>query len=173
MKLLRTLAASALAFSFFTAAAQAEDRFVACLNADIVRFPGTVVDAAIATDDLSTLVTAVVAAGLDGALADAEDITVYAPTNAAFDALPASFLDGILADPALLTTVLTYHVTPGIHDPRRFIKPVPRGTLAEQQVFYHRFDGHARVNHAGVACQGVRTDNGVVWIIDSVLLPQS
>ena len=70
----------------------------ACLSTDIVQFDGTVVDAALATPELSTLVDAVVAAGLVDALNDAENITVYAPTNDAFAAIPGEVADAILAD---------------------------------------------------------------------------
>ncbi len=142
-----------------------------CLSTDFIEFDGSIVDAAIATPELSTLVDAVVAAGLDGALAEAEDITVYAPTNAAFEALPGGLLEDALEDVDLLTAVLTYHVTPAIQDPRRFTQAISRNTLQGNKVFFHREGGMTRVNNAGVDCQGVRADNGNVWIIDSVLIP--
>ncbi|MBC8097841.1 MAG: fasciclin domain-containing protein, partial [Armatimonadetes bacterium] len=74
----------------------------------------TIVDLAVATPDLSTLVTAVQAAGLVDVLADPEaEWTVFAPTNDAFAALPEGALDALLADTELLTRVLTYHVVQG------------------------------------------------------------
>jgi uncharacterized surface protein with fasciclin (FAS1) repeats len=142
-----------------------------CLSTDFVDFDGSIVDAAIATPELSTLVDAVVAAGLDDALATTENITVYAPTNDAFAALPGGLLEDALENVDLLTAVLTYHVTPSINDPRRFTNAFRRETLQGGSVFYHRKGGEARVNGAAVNCQGVRTDNGTVWIIDKVLLP--
>lgn len=153
--------------------AQANEAFASCVSAPRAVFNGSVVDAAIATPELSTLVDAVVAAGLADALAETQDITVYAPTNDAFAALPPGVLDAILADPDVLTQVLTYHVSEGRRDPRLHWSAVRRNTLLEgQRVAYEFVDGHTRVNGAAVTCQGVRTDNGVVWLIDSVLLPQ-
>lgn len=151
---------------------QASEAFAACASTLRAVFDGTVVDAAIATPELSTLVDAVVAAGLDDALAETENITVYAPTNDAFAALPPALLDAILADPDVLTEVLTYHVSEGRRDPRIHFTSVLRNTLQGQRVSYAFVDGHSRVNGAGVSCQGVRTSNGIVWLIDSVLLPQ-
>jgi uncharacterized surface protein with fasciclin (FAS1) repeats len=167
----RYLGALALSISAATASAT-EGPFYDCLATPLVEFDGTVVDAAVATPELSTLVDVVVAAGLDGALATTDNITVYAPTNAAFGKIPAPLLNEIAGNPAALSTVLTYHVTPGIHDPRRWSTPVRRTTLASQPVHYGFRNGAAKVNSSTVSCQGVRTRNGVVWIIDSVLLPQ-
>ena len=92
--------------------------------------------------------------------------------NAAFEAIPAEILSDIVADPAILTAVLTYHVSPGKADPRRAWFPRERGTLQGQTVFFNRGRQGPQVNQANVQCQGVKTDNGIVWIIDSVLLPQ-
>ncbi len=150
----------------------ANHAFIQCLSTPIARFDGTVVDAAIATPSLSTLVTAVTLAGLGDTLATAEDITVYAPTDAAFAALEGPVLDAVLGDTDLLTTVLATHVTPGLNDPRAWLRPARRETLSGQSVFYHFKEGMPMVNQSGIACQGVRTDNGIVWIIDSVILPQ-
>ena len=100
-----------------------------------------------------------------------EDVTVYAPTNDAFAALPGGLLDAALADTDLLTAILTYHVTPSLVDPRRYVNPLRRNTLGGGAVFLHRQGGDARVNNAAVNCQGVRTDNGLVWVIDQVLIP--
>ena len=140
-------ATTALAFSIGTSA-QAQSSMGACLSTDIV-----------------------VAAGLVDALNDAENITVYAPTNDAFAAIPGEVADAILADTDLLTAVLTYHVSPGKTDPRRYAEAWRRPTLQGQYVFYHRTGMEPHVNGATVSCQGVNTSNGFVWIIDSVLLP--
>jgi uncharacterized surface protein with fasciclin (FAS1) repeats len=144
----------------------------ACNSVEIAEFDGNVVDAAVATPELSTLVDAVLAAGLGDALATTENITVYAPTNAAFAALPAGILDTVVGDTDILTAVLTYHVSPGRLDPRRYQSSVRRSTLQGQKVSFSRYGGEARVNQSAVSCQGFQTDNGLVWIIDSVLLPQ-
>ena len=172
MKLKNMMIATSAALALsYGATSQATGSFSGCVATALVNFDGTVVDAALATPELSTLVDAVVAAGLVDALNEAENITVFAPTNDAFDAVPTGILEAVLGDAGLLTTVLTYHVTPTRQDPRRWITARGANTLAGPRVFFHRKDGHARVNQAGVACEGVRTDNGIVWLIDSVLLP--
>lgn len=142
-----------------------------CLSVAIQDFDGNVVEAAIATPELSTLADAVVAAGLADTLAGLENITVHAPTNAAFDAIPVDILEAITGDVGLLTEVLTYHVTPGVDDARRYVEAHARPSLQGQQVYYDRYDQTPRVNNAGVSCQGVRATNGLIWILDSVLLP--
>ncbi len=142
-----------------------------CLSVDIQQFQGNIVEAAIATPELSTLVDAVVAAGLDDALANTQNITVYAPTNDAFAAIPADILEAITGDVDTLTAVLLYHVTPLVEDPRRFVNSFARPTLQGQQVYFDRYDQTPRINNAGASCQGVAASNGNVWIIDSVLLP--
>ena len=172
MTLKKTILATTTALACtLGATVHAQTDFAKCVSTPIVDFDGSIVDAALATPALSTLVDAVLAAGLEDDLANANNITVYAPTNDAFAAMPADVTGAILADPALLTTVLTYHVSPGAHDPRRFATPVQRKTLAGSVVYLSRSGGEPRVNTAKVQCQGVRTDNGLVWIIDSVLQP--
>jgi uncharacterized surface protein with fasciclin (FAS1) repeats len=59
-----------------------------------------------------------------------------------------------------------------MEDPRRYVTPIRRDTLAGPYVFYHRYGGEARVNDAAIDCAGVKTSNGMVWLIDSVLIPQ-
>jgi uncharacterized surface protein with fasciclin (FAS1) repeats len=174
MKFKLTIAAVLLSVLGLAAnTATAQNKFAQCVSEPYVQFDGTVVDAAIATPELSTLVTAVTAAGLGELLATTEYITVYAPTNAAFDAIPGMLLNEILADVDTLTNILAYHVTPGRHDPRKFIAPTRRNTLSGQAVFYHNFGGEPRVNDAVVSCTGVRVSNGIVYLIDSVLMPQN
>ncbi len=170
-KALSLIAATAAAISLSTGA-QASSPFANCAATDNVQFDGTIVDAAIATPELSTLVDAVVAAGLADALATTENITVYAPTNDAFAAVPADILNTIVGNTDLLTAVLTYHVVPSKNDdPRKWLAPVKRTTLMGQDVFFTRSMGSPSVNNANVTCQGVSTSNGTVYVIDSVLLP--
>src|SRR5512139_1406657 len=90
-----------------------------CVQTEPVQFNGTIVDAALATPELSTLVDLVVAADLAGTLAQAENITVFAPTNAAFAKIPADVLGSIGSNAAVLDTVLKHHVVASIEDPRR------------------------------------------------------
>ncbi|MBY0401344.1 fasciclin domain-containing protein [Myxococcota bacterium] len=150
-------------------------RYRQCLRTPLVHFPGTIAQAADETEQLSTLFNLVSLAGLGGALSDPNaDLTVFAPSNRAFDALPTELVNLLVANPTtLLTTVLTYHVSPGAQDPRRSVYPREVKTLQGQTVFldYENVQG-PQINQSTTSCQGVRTSNGIVWIIDSVLLPQ-
>jgi uncharacterized surface protein with fasciclin (FAS1) repeats len=133
----------------------------------------TIVELAAATPELSTLVTAVQAAGLGDALSAPGAITVFAPTNAAFDALPHGVLDGLLADTDALTDVLTYHVSGSYYPAEGLLGQ--RGRVPTLQ------GGFINVNATGsgvhlngstrVTTPDVFASNGVVHIIDSVLLP--
>jgi uncharacterized surface protein with fasciclin (FAS1) repeats len=121
--------------------------------------------------ELSTLVTAVGAAGLGDTLNTTDDITVFAPANSAFEALDKATLDAALADPTgLLTTVLTYHVVPG-----RLTPEMLAGTHTTLQGDTLEVTGSGEdftVNGtAKVVCGNVQTENATVYIIDGVLLP--
>jgi len=146
--------------------------YLSCRHTQLTEFPGTIVDAAIATPPLSTLVSLVIAADLTGALSGKGPLTVFAPTNDAFAKVPAALLDLIGSDPKLLTKVLTYHVTSGTADPRRNLIPTQVHTLQGQTLFLAYDADGASVNQSVASCKGVKTTNGTVWLIDSVLLPQ-
>ena len=168
---LRALALAAVTATAATSAAAAPS-YVECRNTQAVQFHGTIVDAAIATPALSTLTSLVVAANLVGPLSAPGDLTVFAPTNDAFAKIPGAVLSAIGGDLGVLTAVLTYHVTPGPVDPR-VARKREVATLQGQTVFvgFERGNG-AAVNQSIADCTAVRTTNGTVWIIDSVLLPQ-
>ena len=120
---------------------------------------------------LATLVTAVTAAGLGDTLNSAEDITVFAPTNDAFAAVPAETMDAAMADPSgLLTTVLTYHVVPGRLSPDQLAGT--HTTLQGADLEVAGSGEEFTVNgSAVVVCGNVQTANATVYIIDGVLLP--
>ncbi len=101
-----------------------------------------------------------------------EGITLFAPTDEAFGNVPADILDAIASDEEVLTTVLAYHISPNEVDPRRAFFIRKADTLAGQPVFLNRSRSGPMVNQSEVECQGYRTANGMVWLIDSVLLPQ-
>jgi uncharacterized surface protein with fasciclin (FAS1) repeats len=122
---------------------------------------------------LSSLVGAVKEAGLADTLNAADGITVFAPTNDAFSALPKAILDAAMADPkGLLTTVLTYHVVEGKLSPEMLAgthKTLQGGTL--------EITGSGedfKVNgQSSVVCGNVQTANATVYLIDNVLMPKS
>ena len=171
----RVLAAAVTAATLAAplAATAAGPGFAQCRSTTAVDFPGTIVDAAVATPALSTLTSLVVNAGLADALAAPGDLTVFAPTNEAFGAIPPALLGAIGSDTAVLTAVLTYHVVPGRADPRT---PITRKfeSLQGQTLFagWDRASGAPMINQSKADCTAVRTSNGTVWIVDSVLLPQ-
>ncbi|AXG76987.1 fasciclin domain-containing protein [Streptomyces paludis] len=122
--------------------------------------------------DLSTLVTAVKKAGLVDTLNNAENITVFAPTNEAFAKIPKADLDKVLADKATLTKILTYHVVGEKLTP----KALEDGTFPtlEKSTLSTKGSGESyTVNDtAKVVCGNVPTANATVYIIDSVLMPK-
>jgi uncharacterized surface protein with fasciclin (FAS1) repeats len=132
-----------------------------------------VATAASNTPQLSTLVTAVKKADLVDTLNSAQGITVFAPTNDAFAAVPKPTLDKALGDPkGLLTTVLTYHVVQGQLAPDQLAgthKTLQGGTIQVSG------SGEAfTVNgNSSVVCGNVKTANATVYLIDQVLLPKS
>lgn len=164
----------ATAVSAVPAMAQASTTkdFLQCRSTSLTTFNGTLVEAAVATPELSTLVSLVQAANLVGPLSGKGPFTVFAPTNAAFAKVPAPLLSLLGSDVGLLSGVLTYHVTTGTVDPRRSLIPSQVKTLNGQTVYVGYDASGASVNQSTAACKGVRTSNGTVWIIDSVLLPQ-
>ena len=137
-----------------------------------------VATAASANPVLSTLVQAVTAANLVDALNTAQDITVLAPANPAFEAVPAEALNGLLADQAMLTTVLTHHVIPGRLTPEQLAGD--HTTLAGDTVTIEGSGEDFSVaadqtvvgsTEASVICGNVQTANATVYIIDQVLAP--
>jgi uncharacterized surface protein with fasciclin (FAS1) repeats len=129
-----------------------------------------IVETAVATAGFSTLAAAVEAAGLIAALQADGPFTVFAPTDEAFAALPAGTLDALLADPAALAEVLLYHVVDGRVFARDLDGVVSTETLAGFPVLFDLSDG-AKVNSADITATDILTTNGVIHVIDEVLLP--
>jgi uncharacterized surface protein with fasciclin (FAS1) repeats len=132
-----------------------------------------VATAASNTPDLSTLVTAVQKADLVNTLNSAQGITVFAPTNDAFAALPKPTLDKALGDPkGLLTTVLTYHVVQGQLTPDQLAGS--HTTLQGDTLQVTGGGEDFKVNgDSSVVCGNIKTANATVYLIDQVLLPKS
>lgn len=132
-----------------------------------------VVEAAIATPDLSTLVTAVQAADLVETLSGKGPFTVFAPTNEAFEALPEGTLDDLLkpAKKDDLSAVLTYHVVPGTYTAADLSDGQELTTVNGKKLTVNVKDGAVMVGDATVAQADLKQSNGVVHVIDAVLLP--
>lgn len=131
----------------------------------------TVVDIIVGSADHNTLETAVVEANLAGALSGPGPFTVFAPTDAAFDALPAGTLDALLADPSgQLTDILYYHVVPANAPSSSLSDGQMITTLLGQDVTV-TISGGVMINNAMVTVADITASNGVVHVIDAVLLP--
>ncbi|WP_405619897.1 fasciclin domain-containing protein [Streptomyces sp. NBC_01511] len=122
--------------------------------------------------ELSTLVTAVKKAGLVDTLNTAENITVFAPTNDAFAKIPKADLDAVLADKAMLTKILTYHVV-GEKLAKKQLASGTYDTLQKSTLTTAGSGDSYKVNDAAsVVCGDVPTANATVHIIDTVLMPK-
>lgn len=131
-----------------------------------------VVGAALAAPNLSTLVTAVSAAGLVETLQGPGPFTVFAPVDEAFAALPAGTVDTLLEPENLndLQGVLTYHVVPGVVTAADLVEGMELTTV-QGETLTVSLAGGASINGANVVAADVMVSNGVVHIIDAVLLP--
>ncbi|MBK6311481.1 MAG: fasciclin domain-containing protein [Candidatus Microthrix sp.] len=120
----------------------------------------------------STLVTAVDAAGLVDTLNSEEALTVFAPANSAFEAIPKETLDTLLADPTGdLATILQVHVVEGKMSADELIKAGTVKSLQGTELKISADGDTMKVNDASVVCGNVQTANATVFIIDSVLMP--
>ncbi len=129
-----------------------------------------IVDTAVGAGTFKTLATALQAAGLIDTLKGKGPFTVFAPTDEAFAKIPKAQLDALLADKAKLTAVLTYHVVPG----KVLAKDVKAGkvkTVQGGELTVATASG-VTVDGARVTATDIMADNGVIHVIDSVVLPK-
>ena len=132
-----------------------------------------VVQVAIASNDHSTLVKAVQAASLVDALSNAGPFTVFAPTNAAFDKLPAGTVEGLLKAEKKddLTDILQYHVSVGVFKQEMMTDGQVIGQVNGGNITINKKDGKFMVNGKANIVAAVPASNGIVYVIDEVLLP--
>ncbi len=175
------LAAAVLAFSLLAAACGSDDDAESTASEPVASETeaaeaGTIVEVATEAGDFTTLVAAVDAAGLVDTLNSEGPFTVFAPTDAAFEAaLEALGLtaEELLADTELLTSVLTYHVLP-IEAPAETVLTLDGETVATvngAEVLVTIDDGTVKVDEATVVTTDIAASNGLIHVIDSVLLP--
>jgi len=133
-----------------------------------------VVDIAIGSADHTTLVAAVQAAGLVETLKGAGPFTIFAPTNAAFEALPAGTVEGLLKaeKKADLTNILTYHVVAGNVKAADLKDGQKIKTLQGGELTVAIKDGKVTINGANVTAADLAGTNGVIHVIDAVLMPK-
>ena len=154
MKSLSHLAAGA-ALALITSAASAAD----------------IVETAVSAGQFKTLVTALQEADLVDTLKGDGPFTVFAPTDAAFAKLPAGALDALLKDKSKLSAVLTYHVVPGKVMAAQ-VKPGDVKTVQGQSLHVSTNGGSVMVDNAKVTKADINASNGVIHVIDAVILPK-
>lgn len=133
----------------------------------------TIVDIAVSDDNFSTLVTAVQAAGLVDTLSSEGPFTVLAPTNEAFAKLPEATLQEVLADKEQLTAILTYHVVPGKVMAEDVVNLSSAKTVQGGDLKVMVDGANVMVDNAKVLKTDIEADNGVIHVIDTVLIPHT
>ena len=129
-----------------------------------------IVDTAAGAGSFTTLVAAVQAAGLVDTLKSAGPFTVFAPTDDAFAKLPAGTVESLLADIPKLTKILTYHVVAGAVKSSDIQGVMHPATVEGSTLTIDPTDG-VKVNDATVVTADILADNGVIHVIDTVLIP--
>ncbi|MDP3820389.1 MAG: fasciclin domain-containing protein [Burkholderiales bacterium] len=132
--------------------------------------PKTISQTAAATPELSTLTRLLKEADLTDTLQGTGPFTVFAPTDAAFKAVPAATMEALAKDKARLKAVLTYHVVPGTLTSAE-LKNGPLKTVQGKNVALYRSGTFLTVEEALVTTADVRASNGVIQIVDKVLIP--
>ena len=131
-----------------------------------------IVATAVGAGQFNTLVAAVKAAGLVGALHGKGPFTVFAPTDEAFAKLPAGTVaDALLKDPKALSNILLYHVVPGAVKAAAVKDGLTAKTLQGSPVTFKVMDGKPMIDGANIVATDVMASNGVIHVIDSVILP--
>jgi transforming growth factor-beta-induced protein len=122
---------------------------------------------------LSTLASVVAATGLDEVLMQRGSYTIFAPTNDAFEAVPAGVLESLLADPGALRGVVSYHVVPGALVAANVVQGQAATTLFGEDIDFDGATIIAGLNTADIITVDLMGTNGIVHLIDSVILPSS
>ena len=161
-------------------------KFSAVALATLLALPGTlpaqaqgyeapkadIVETAVAAGSFNILAKAIEAAGLVETLKGEGPFTVFAPTDEAFAKLPAGTLDALLADRERLTKVLTYHVVPGRITSAEVAGLESANTVNGKSPRVAAKDGAVRIDDATVTQADIAASNGVIHVIDAVLLPE-
>ncbi len=154
----RFAAVAALALSFSAAPAMAQQK--------------DIVDTAVGAGTFTTLAKALTAAGLVDTLKGPGPFTVFAPTDAAFAKVPKATLDALLADKAKLTQVLTYHVVPGKVMAADVVKMKSAKTVQGSSATIAVNGSTVKIDNANVTKTDIAASNGVIHVIDTVIMPK-
>ncbi|MBK8250193.1 MAG: fasciclin domain-containing protein [Gemmatimonadetes bacterium] len=160
------MATAALVFVVAAPAASAQD------HAGANHATKNIVETAVAAGSFKTLVAAVQAAGLVETLSGKGPFTVFAPTDEAFAKLPAGTVEALLKDKAKLASILTYHVVSGDVRAAQAMKLSTAKTVNGQSLGIAVKDGSVMINNAKVVKADIVTTNGVIHVIDTVVLPK-
>jgi len=150
---------------------QAQAASTAGMPADAPAAPGNLLEVAAKAGSFQTLAAAIKAAGLESTLQGKGPFTVFAPTDAAFAKLPKETLDGLLKDKEALTRVLTYHVVPGRLEAAQVLRTKEAKTVQGQAITFSA-GKEPMVNNARIIATDVAANNGVIHVIDTVILPR-
>jgi uncharacterized surface protein with fasciclin (FAS1) repeats len=131
-----------------------------------------IVETAVAAGSFKTLAAALGAADLIDALKGEGPFTVFAPTDEAFAKLPAGTVEALLKDKKKLAAILTYHVVAGKVMAADVVKLSSAKTLNGQSVSIKVMDGKVMLNNANVVKTDIKATNGVIHVIDTVILPE-
>ena len=166
MKSLRTIAfAAALAVPGSLAAQEAQGYSESPAQGDII-------ETAVAAGSFNTLAKAIEAAGLIETLKGEGPFTVFAPTDEAFAKLPKGTVDALLKDKAKLASILSYHVVPGNVASRDVAGMSSAKTVNGQQIAINAKGNKVMIDKATVVQADIAASNGVIHVIDQVLMPQ-
>jgi uncharacterized surface protein with fasciclin (FAS1) repeats len=135
-------------------------------------FAADIVDTAVSAGQFNTLVAAVKAAGLVDTLKSAGPFTVFAPTDAAFAKLPAGTVENLLNNPEQLKQVLLYHVVAGKVMAADVVKVTSAKTVQGTSAKVTVAGGSVKIDNANVVKTDIECDNGVIHVIDTVILPK-
>ncbi len=130
-----------------------------------------IVETAVEAGNFTTLATALTEAGLIETLSGEGPFTVFAPTDEAFAKIPAADLEAILADKALLTSILTYHVVAGKVMSSDVVNLTSATTVQGSDIDISVTDAGVQVDGANVVAVDIETSNGVIHVIDTVITP--
>lgn len=172
---MRLVIALALTVSIFSAAYAGKCKSSQkVVTTKVAKAEKDIVTTAASVDDFSTLVAAVKAAGLVETLQGDGPFTVFAPTNEAFAKLPEGTLEELLKpeNKSKLISILTYHVVPGKVMAADVVKLDSAKTVQGSKIGIKVKDGTVKVDNAKVLKVDIETSNGVIHIIDSVILPK-
>jgi uncharacterized surface protein with fasciclin (FAS1) repeats len=170
---LKTVLASAVTATVLatgTSAALADGMKYTSTTSQAPAAKGDIIDTAVGAGQFTTLAKALTAAGLIDTLKGAGPFTVFAPTDAAFAKIPPAQLNALLADKAALTKVLTYHVVPG-EIVAADVKTGQVKTVEGQFLTVTASSMGVKINDANVIKTDVMASNGVIHVIDTVVLP--